>query len=42
VDAIVNVAQISLAVLQFSVAAALAGAAAFAVWKDHRHEYHRR
>jgi hypothetical protein len=39
---IVNVAQISLAVMQFSVAAALAVAAAFAVWKDHQHEYHRR
>jgi hypothetical protein len=41
-DNIVNVAQISLAVMQFFVAAALAGATAFAVWKDHRHEYHRR
>jgi hypothetical protein len=39
-DAIVNVAQISLAVAQFSVAAALARAAAFSVrMKDGRHEY---
>jgi hypothetical protein len=32
-DNIVNVAQISVAVIQFSVAAALAGAATFSGWK---------
>jgi hypothetical protein len=32
-DNIVNVAQISVAVMQFSVAAALAGAVAFSAWK---------
>jgi hypothetical protein len=31
-DTIVNVAQISIAVMQFSVAAALVGAAAFSAW----------
>ena len=31
-DDIVNVAQISVAVMQFSVAAALAGAAVFSAW----------
>jgi hypothetical protein len=31
-DTITNVAQISLAVMQFSVAAALAGTAAFSAW----------
>jgi hypothetical protein len=31
-DTIVNVAQISVAVMQFSVAAALVGAAAFSAW----------
>jgi hypothetical protein len=41
-DTVVAAAQISLAVMQFSVAGALAGAVAIAVWKDHRHEYHRR
>jgi hypothetical protein len=41
-DTIVNVAQISVAVMQFSVATALAGAAAFAARKDRRHEYTRR
>ena len=41
-DTIVNVAQISVAVMQFSVAAALVGAAAFSAWKDGRHEYTRR
>lgn len=38
-DIVVSVAQISLAVMQFSVAAALAGAVAFSVWKDSHHEY---
>jgi hypothetical protein len=31
-DTIVNVAQISVAVMQFSAAAALVGAAAFSAW----------
>jgi hypothetical protein len=31
-DTIVNVAQISIAVMQFSVAAALVGAAVFSAW----------
>jgi hypothetical protein len=39
-DNIVNVAQISLAVAQFSAAAALAAAVAFSARKkDGRHEY---
>ena len=38
-DSIVNVAQISVAVMQFSVAAALVGAVAFSTWKDSRHEH---
>jgi hypothetical protein len=32
-DAIVNVAQISVAVMQFSIAAALVGTAAFSAWR---------
>jgi hypothetical protein len=32
-DTVVTAAQVSLAVMQFSVAAALAGAAAFSAWK---------
>jgi hypothetical protein len=31
-DTVVTVAQISLAVIQFSIAAALVGAAAFSAW----------
>ena len=32
-ETVVNVAQISVAVLQFSIAAALVGAAAFSAWR---------
>jgi hypothetical protein len=36
-DNIVTVAQISVAIMQFSVAAAIVGAAAFSAWRD-KHE----